>query len=203
VSEKYIIITDEHGERFTSSIHDFLADIRFPLGLDSRVEYVGITKNPEIRPTDGKHSGLTATLHRLADECRDTLIYFNLFKVFSMSGDGSILFNVSVANAMNDHIDVEIEADILEKCFIFYFDAAGQDKNRKHELSELRNNLKQMSEKRNVTRIHVHYEFQEYSDYGVFSSTAVQSAARHIFTLLIAENEVKMIDERGKVKNLV
>ncbi|WP_163024019.1 hypothetical protein [Pseudomonas viridiflava] len=61
LADKYITITDESGKLLTSSIHDFLADIKSNLGLDSRVEYVGYTKNPEMRPTDGNHSGLSST----------------------------------------------------------------------------------------------------------------------------------------------
>lgn len=81
ISDKYITITNKHNHKVTYSIHDFLDHAGISMGLYSRVEYVGYTKNPESRPTNGGHTGLSDTLHRLADDGRDSFIYFNLFKV--------------------------------------------------------------------------------------------------------------------------
>lgn len=69
---------DSTGRLETYSVHDFLegADIR--LGLDSRVEYVGCTKNPHTRPTNGSHTGLSDVLHQIAEK-KETHLYILIF----------------------------------------------------------------------------------------------------------------------------
>lgn len=200
LSEKYITITDVGGQLITASVHDFLADTSTSLGFDSRVEYVGYTKNPELRPTNGGHTGLSDTLHRLADDGRDSFIYFNLFKVVAWANDEAFMLNFAMANAMTDEVNVELEGKILEKCFIFYFDAAGQNRNKKNELAEFKKNLQSISREQKITKIRVHYEFEEPNEYGVFSSSKIRPIKRHVFTIEITEEGIKIIEEGGEVR---
>ncbi|MBA6131726.1 MULTISPECIES: hypothetical protein [Pseudomonas] len=198
--EKYITVTDTQGNLYTRSIHDFLEDANIFLGLDSRVEYVGYTKNPESRPTNGEHTGLNHTLHRLADDSRDSLIYFNLFKVITRASNENFMLDFAMANAMTDEVNVDLEGKIIEKCFILYFDAAGQDRNKKNELAELAKNLRRLSEERKINRIFVHYEFENLTEYGVFSSSEISKNIRHVFTVKVTDAGVEIEDERGQVR---
>ncbi|MFA0999134.1 MULTISPECIES: hypothetical protein [Pseudomonas syringae group] len=201
VSEKYITIRNAEGNLFTQSIHDFLENANISVGLDSRVEYVGYTKNPELRPTNGKHTGLSHILHRLADNGRDSFIYFNLFKIITKATNQKFMLNFAMANAMTDEIDVEMEGKILEKCFIFYFDAAGQDRNKKNELAELKKNLQRLSTDQNIKKIHVHYEFEKPTEYGVLSSSQISPNLQHIFTIQKTEHGFEITHEDGQARS--
>jgi len=141
LTEKYITITDSRGDLTTASIHDFLEDTNISLGIDSKVEYVGYTKNPHTRPTNGAHTGLSDVLYKIADENRDSLIYFNVFKVMTRAVSSNSMLNFAIANAMTDEVNAELEGSLIEKCFIFYFDSINQSRNKDKELLELKKSL--------------------------------------------------------------
>ncbi|PZW69867.1 hypothetical protein F471_01197 [Pseudomonas sp. URMO17WK12:I1] len=194
LTEKYITITDFRGNLTTTSIHDFLEDARISLGIDSKVEYVGYTKNPHTRPTNGAHTGLSDVLYKIADENRDSLIYFNLFKVITRTIGGNSMLNFAIANAMTDEIDVELEGKLLEKCFIFYFDSINQSRNKDKELLELKSSLHKISVENKINAIHVCYELEEPNEYGVFSSSRVTPKSGHVFTVRKHEDDVEIVD---------
>lgn len=183
ITDKYITMKDSMGRLETYSVHDFLegADIR--LGLDSRVEYVGCTKNPHTRPTNGSHTGLSDVLHQIAEEKRDSFIYFNIFKVMSYAINTKTNLTFTIANSMVNEIDVELEGKILEKCFIFYFDSKNQARNKVKEHKELETNLINISNKNKINAIHVNYEFSKKNEYAIFSSSRVPADIRHVFTV--------------------
>lgn len=205
LTEKYITTTDERGDMYSMSVHDCLERAHIKLGLDSRVEYVGYTKNPDTRPTNGAHTGLSDALHRLAEESRDSFICFNTFSVLaaSQTNNEPQPFNFLISNAMAGDVSAETEGKILEKCFIFYFDAASQNRNRDNELAELRKNLLKLSKSLKINKICVEYEMDDSSEYGVLSSSSVQPSVRHKFTVQKSQRGVEIIDEeRGKVRLL-
>lgn len=202
VSEKYITTKNAKGDAYIQSIHDFLDNPNISMSLESRVEYVGYTKNPQSRPTNGSHTGLSDMLHRLVDNGRDSFIYFNLFKIITKASNQSLMLNFAMANSMTDEIGVELEGKILEECFIFYFDAASQNRNKTNELSEFKKNLQRLSKDRKIERIHIHYQFEEQTEYGVFASSQVLPSSRHVFTIQMKENGVEITDENGKVRHL-
>lgn len=183
LTEKHITLKDSTGYRFTYSIHDFLEILDISLGIDSRVEYVGYTKNPESRPTNGSHTGLSDVLYQIAEEKRDAFIYFNTFKVISKTVNSAANIQINIANAMIDEIDVELEGLILEKCFIFYFDSKNQTRNKDKERKELENYLVKLDTDYNIRAIHVRYEFEIPNEYGVFSSSKIPANIGHIFTV--------------------
>jgi len=190
LTEKYITITDSRGNLTTASIHDFLEGAKISLGIDSKVEYVGYTKNPHTRPTNGAHTGLSDVLYKIADENRDSLIYFNLFKVITRAISGDSMLNFAIANAMTDEVDVELEGKLLEKCFIFYFDAINQSRNKDKELLELKSSLHKISAENKIHAVHVCYEFEEPNEYGMFSSSRVPPRLGHVFTIRKHDDDV-------------
>ncbi|MEL7982603.1 hypothetical protein AAG584_21405 [Vreelandella titanicae] len=192
MSEKYITITDSSGDLTTTSIHDFLEDANVFLGIDSKVEYVGYTKNPHTRPTNGSHTGLSDVLYKIADENHDALIYFNVFKVSTRAISQNSMINFMIANAMTDEVDVEFEGSLLEKCFIFYFDSVSQSRNKEKELIELKKALHKISVENNINSIHISYEFEKTNEYGIFSSSKVSPKIGHIFTIRKTGEDVEI-----------
>ncbi|SEC92086.1 hypothetical protein FIV41_18045 [Pseudomonas marginalis] len=203
LSEKYITIADSEGDLVTSSIHDFLEEANIALGLDSKVEYVGYTKNPHTRPTNGAHTGLSDALYKVADENRDSLIYFNLFKVITRAVNGGAMLNFAMANAMTDEVDVDLEGELLEKCFIFYFDSVSQNRNKEKELLELKGHLSRVSSEHKISTIDVVYEFERPSEYGLFSSSKVLPKHRHAFTIRQVGGDVEIAREPSRFEKLV
>jgi len=192
LTDKYITITDSRGDITTASIHDFLEEANISLGIDSKVEYVGYTKNPHTRPTNGAHTGLSDVLYKIADENRDSLIYFNVFKVMTRATSSNSMLNFTIANAMTDEVNVELEGKLIEKCFIFYFDSINQSRNKDKELLELKKSLHKISAENKINSIHVCYEFEEPNEYGVFSSSKVPPQLAHIFKVKKTEEDVEI-----------
>lgn len=203
LTEKYITITDSRGGITTASIHDFLEVNNISLGIDSKVEYVGYTKNPHTRPTNGAHTGLSDVLYKIADENRDTLIYFNVFKVMTRAISSNSMFNFMIANAMTDEVNVELEGNLIEKCFIFYFDSINQSRNKDKELLELKKSLHKISAENKINSIHVRYEFEEPNEYGVFSSSKVPPQLGHIFTVKKTEEDVEITSDSEVFLNVI
>ncbi len=191
IEDKYITILNEAGIQLTYSVHDFLKDAQIDLGISSNVEYVGYTKNPHTRPTNGAHTGLSDVLYRTNDRF-DTLIYFNLFKVLARTLDSNHQLKFIVANAMTDEVDVELEGKILEKCLMFYFDSDNQNRNKLNDYSELKENLTHLETRYKIRSIDFNYEFENSSDYGCFSSSKVRPSRSHQFVVRLVDGDIKI-----------
>ena len=194
LTDKYITITDSRGDLTTASVHDFLSGSSINIGISSNVEYVGYTENPHTRPTNGSHTGISDVLYKVSNENFDTLIYFNVFKVTTRAVSQNSMLNFTLPNAMTDEIGAELEGKVIEKSFIFYFDALSQARNKDREKSELMNNLYQMACKNNISSIQFCYEFDEPNDYASFSSSRVTPSYRHTFTAQVADEALEIKD---------
>jgi hypothetical protein len=104
---------------------------------------------------------------------------------------------------MTDEVGVELEGKILEKCLIFYFDAAGQNRNKKNELAELKKSLRRIFKEQKINKIRMHYEFENPTEYGFFSSSKVRRKARHVFTVQATEHGVEITEEEGQVRAFI
>ena len=193
VTDKYITLKDATGYLVTYSVHDFLEQTHTSLGLDSRVEYVGFTKNPHTRPTNGSHTGLSDVLHQLAEEKRDSLIYFNTFRVYAYAKNNKYNLNFTFANAMTNEVDAELEGKLIEKCFIFYFDAKNQTRNKINERKELEKSLAKIADENKINSIHINYDVEEGNEYTLFSSSRVPASPQHLFTVKKDQEGVKII----------
>lgn len=192
ITDKYITITDSRGDLVTASVHDFIEQSGINLGLFSNVEYVGYTKNPQTRPTNSSHAGLSDVLYKVSNESFDTFIYFNVFKVTTHAANIQAKLNTFISNSMTDELDVELEGKLIEKCFIFYFDALSQNRNKDQEIRELKNYLDKINNENNINRVNFIYEFEEENEYGVFSSSKVPPSVNHTFNVTKVEDEVKI-----------
>jgi hypothetical protein len=183
LTDKYITLTDSRGSKTTLSVHDFLAESETDLGYSSKIEYVGYTKNPHQRPTNGVHAGLNEVLYKVSSDDVDTFIVFNLFKVTANAKNIDFKFNFIVPNSMIDEIQVDLEGQILEKCLILYFDSDNQTKNKDKESGELKQKLIKISKENYINSIHFCYELERQNEYWLFSSSKVQAQHKHIFTV--------------------
>lgn len=195
LTDKFITLTDSNGNLTTLSIHDLLESSRYSFGISSKVEYVGSTKNPHIRPINGSHTGLSDALYKLSNEDFDFMIYFNIFNVITETSNSKSIFNFVFANSMTDEISVEKEGKLIENSFIFYYDAESQNRNRKREKTELLEVLKKLELENNVKAIKFYYETEELNDYTLFSSTAVKSNYSHKFSVTIKDGDINIIRE--------
>lgn len=192
LTDKYITIQDSNGDLTTASIHDFLDGSNINLGISSNVEYVGYTENPHTRPTNGSHTGLSDTLYKVSNEDCDALIYFNIFKVITEATSTNSMLNFVIPNSMTDEIGSEVEGKVIEKCFIFYFDAINQSRNKNAELSELKNSLVKMARENKIGSIAFYYEFEDVNDYAIFSSSLVEPNYCHRFSVYLENNHVEL-----------
>lgn len=188
LDERFITVHDFDNNQHVFSVHDFLQTFNINLNLSSDVHYVGYTKNPESRPTNGSHAGLTETLCNISTDDNDLLIYFNLFKVIARTDEMTRGITMVIPNSMTDEIDVDTEGKIIEKCFIEYFNASSQNKNRDKEHDELRNNILKMKNENKIRSLHFHYEIDGDCDYFTLGSNSVLPSRSHMFTIISDEN---------------
>jgi len=192
LTDKFITLTNKHGHKITMSIHDFFLEAQINIGQATKIQYVGYTKNPDTRPTDGAHAGLNEVLYKVSNEENDILIFFNLFKVMTNAINNMAPVNFVVSNAMTDEVEVDLEGKIIEKCFILYFDSNNQTKNKETERSQLKNNLLKLSKENKIKTVQVYYELHKPSEYWEFFSSSVRPSARHIFTATIEDGKIKI-----------
>lgn len=181
LTEKFITITDDMGDKSSFPIHTFLQEFGIDIGLSSTVHYVGYTKNPHTRPTNGSHAGLSEVLYNVSNEDNDILISFNLFKVTVFADNKKNGMKLHIPNSMTNEIDADLEGFIIEKCFILYFDSNNQIKNKVKERKELKNNLVQLSSENNINLITLYYELEVPSEYWKLGSSTIAPNSKHYF----------------------
>jgi len=194
ITEKYITMHIDSQNKTTLSVHDFLSKMNVNLGICSNVEYVGYTKNPHTRPTNGAHTGLSDMLFSVSNEERDTLLFFNTFKVTTMAVHNQSKMNFYVSNPMTDEIDVDLEGKLIEKSFILYFDSNNQNRNKENEKNELKSNLHKISKENSVNSISYFYELDGDSEYWKFSSSNIEGKMKHAFKVKLEHRTLKIKD---------
>ncbi len=187
---RFISFTNSSEDKISYSIHDFLHHCGINLGIESVVQYVGYTKNPNSRPLDGKHGGLSEVLYNVSNEENDFIFVFNLFSVYSKFENRDL--NGLLANSMTDEIQVDKEGQVIEKCFILYFDSKNQSKNKEKEKREIENDLLQLAQENNITSVVIEYEFNGDSEYYKFSSSSILAKQRHLFTASLKGGELHL-----------
>lgn len=197
ISEKFITITDMYGNLTTMTIHDFLMVSGIDIGISTVVQYVGYTKNPDTRPTNGVHGGLNEVIYKLSNEENDIFIMFNIFKVIVNAINSSNMMNFIIPNSMIDEIKTDMEGQILEKCFIFYFDSSNQTKNKENEKIELIGNLNKLAVDNKINSIKFHYEIDNDSEYWCLQSSNAEPNQRHVFTVKMMSGEMILSGESG------
>ncbi|MBS6669104.1 MAG: hypothetical protein KH247_00060 [Haemophilus parainfluenzae] len=183
--DKYITIWESKYCKSTFTIHEFIDSCDIDLGIANKVEYVGYTRNPEIRPTNGSHTGLSDTLYKVSTDENDIFILFNIFETLTSGIDDK----KSPFIVMNS-IEARIEGLLLEKCFIVYFNSDNQARNKITEHTQLIKTLKSL----NIKSVIINYELSKSNDYSIFESSHRKKSTRHFFKIQIINNKIK-IDE--------
>ena len=193
ITDKFITFYLKNGNTISSSVHDLLNTLDINLGINSKIQYVGYTKNPNTRPINGTHAGLSEVLYNVYTQDNDIFIIFNLFKITTKSLNNNYGFNFIIPNSMSNEIDVDLEGQILEKCLILFFNSSNQTKNKEKEYTELKNNLLEISNENKINTIQFYYEFERYNEYWFFYSSKVEANTKHIFTLELKNNSLQII----------
>ena len=192
LDEKYITFFYSDKIKLVMPVHDFLLNTGLDLGISTEVHYVGYTKNPEKRPTNGQHAGLNDVLYRVSGD-DDILIYFNIFKVISNAFNDEYNSNFIIANAMLDEIKSNDEGQIIEKCFINYFDAENQFRNKRAEKAELKNRLRKLAKDNGINSIQIFYELESPNEYFTFYSSKIKPKLKHEFTVKLNGNNLEVV----------
>lgn len=180
---EYFITISFNKNKISTSVHDFLLNFDINLGLPTEIHYVGITKNPHTRPTNGAHAGFNDVLYEMDTENEDVFLFFNIFKVTTLADNSDYNLSFFTTNSMTDEIKVEQEGNIIEKALILYFDSKTQYNNKDKEKAELENSLNELYNKHNINTLQMHYEFGRKNEYWKFYSSNINSTQKHIFTL--------------------
>jgi hypothetical protein len=189
-SEVAITFTYPGHYRETLSIHDFLLAYNVNLGIDTRVHYVGLTKNPDSRPLLDRHAGRHRVEKLALRDSRDMLFLYNTFGVRCLAQSPTLHASFWVSNAFADDLEIKPEGLTLEKLFVAYFQPDCQG-SIKSELTQLRNRVITLAEHHRVRRIDVEYEVDSRSEYYRLFSEAVAPSSRISFsvdTSAIADN---------------
>ena len=172
-------------------IHTLLEMFNISLGIHSNITYVGRTNEPKRRVVDGNHRGLTDTLLLAQENNDDIFLFSNIFhgRHHGESQNGVIHFVIS--NSITDHIAIKPEAELIEKLFIYYFDPITQRKERKADISKLRNLMKSIFKDENVISTEVSYAMEIPNEYFKFGSEIIEPKSEHNFSVQISENDLK------------
>lgn len=203
VSDRFITIQFTSLHKVTMPIHDFLQSIGVEVGINTEVHYIGYTKNPSERPINGSHRGLSEMLYRVSNEEHDFFVFYNLFKVLSISMNPTAPINFCVANSMVDEINVDEEGRIIEKALIKYFGAETQELNKKNEESELENTLERLAARNRINSVALHIEMDEPSEMHRFFSRSVKPADKHVFTCRVGDNGVEIVEGSNLVSPIL
>ena len=133
-------------------------------------------------------------LYRVSNEEHDFFVYYNLFKVSSISTNPNALMKFIVANSMLDEIKVDEEGRIIEKMLIKYFSTESQEINKENEEAEFENSLDRLAAKNNINSVAVHIEMNEPSELYRFFSKSVKPSDKHIFTCSIGDNGIEIVE---------
>lgn len=197
VTEKYIYLNISPSNTLVYSVHDFLKEHNIKLGLFSEVHYVGYTKNPQSRPTNGIHRGVMEMFYKHSNDDNDFFIHFHLFspKVCATNNDYNV--NFTIANAVIDEIEIDKEGRIIEKCFIKYFNTEIQKLNLEKEKQELSRNLGDMLEKHKIKDISIDLQYKKPNEYFTYYSKSVECSGSHFFHVKREEGDV-YIDRKAE-----
>lgn len=162
------------------SIHDFLLVYGVNLGVASKVEYVGYTKNPHTRPLNSEHRGLTEAIYKAGPAGEDIFIYYNTFKVTELSVNTRLGAKLVLSNALIGAVDEDTEGRVVESCWIDYFRPATQVKTMEVEQARFSALKKTLRSKHNITSLNAEYEVGDSeSDYFTLSSDSEPARRCH------------------------
>ena len=139
VESKYVVCSNG-AEKKLVSIYDLLHAFGYHFKLKNKILYVGYSENPENRPFEGFHGGLTQILYGVFNRnMNDIFINYQQFHVNSfISSQKGIYFQAS--NTMLNEVDVKTETKIIESTLIKYY-LEKKRKNFNKEIGYLKNRI--------------------------------------------------------------
>lgn len=189
--DKYITIWKNENLKYTYTIHEFLDHFNINLGIYNKVEYVGYTKNPDTRPTNGSHSGLNDVLYKVPNNDNDFLIIFNIFETLVKAYNEKIDYRFLVMNPL----EAKLEGELIEKCLISYFNSDNQNRNRTKEEKEIINTINNEG----FNSVTINYEYELVNDYSYFFSNSRRVNKRHFFTIKANSDSLELFENIANI----
>lgn len=179
------------GARSTTiTIHTLLEMLNIQFGFHSNIAYIGRTNDPGRRVLDGNHRGLSDTLLIAQENNDDVFLFSNIFHARYHSQSPKNGINFVVSNSMTDEIQMEQEAELIEKLFIYYFDPETQRDERQRDLSALRNMMRKLRKEKNLMSAEIFLEMESPNEYYKFGSDIVESKHMHAFSVNEADGQL-------------
>lgn len=202
ISEDGRFITIPSGNRKSTSIpiHQFLVDKEIELGINTEIQYIGSTDDPADRPLKRKHRGYSDVVYFSSPDKFDIFVYYNLFKVTSITTENDSPISFAVSNALIDDVRKREEGEIVEHCLINYFETKAQELNRENELAGLKNYLSKLWLNKKIQKITFDIEMENHSEFFRFFSRKVDATDRHHFSCAL-EGEAVIIGEPVEIQS--
>lgn len=186
-TEKQITFKNDINNGATFSVHSFLAEFNISLGVNTEIGYIGKTINPEERPTNRNHRGLTEVSYRKMDEGYDVFIFFNQFKMATQSTNPNSFVNLYVGSSFVNDIGAENEGLLIEKLLIAYFQL-DEFQSLKNEKSFLDNSLSRIANRLNIKLVKIIMGVNGDCEYFTFHSEKISPKRDHIFNCIFTDN---------------
>lgn len=174
-----LIIHYPNGVESHQSIHNFLRGYGINLGLASKVEYVGYTKNPHTRPLNSEHRGLCQAAYKAGQAGEDVFIYYNTFHVRVMSSNPAFGVEFLLSNAMIGEVDEDTEGQVVESCWIAYFKPSTQAEMEEREAARFSTLKEQLYRRHGIVSLDVEYDPPSPSEYFTLFSDAQPRQSCH------------------------
>lgn len=172
------------------SIHDFLMANGFDLGIDTEIQYVGSTDDPAARPLKRKHRGYGDVAYSVPSDNNDLFVFYNLFKVISISTAKNSPIRFVVGNSIIDEVKKREEGMIIEHRLVHYFGVKAQELDKKREYTKLKNGLTGLWKKCKISKINFTIEVDQKVDFFRFFSRNVTASDQHSFSCSVENGEV-------------
>lgn len=188
---RFLLVGTEHDSKpLGVSIHEFLLNHGFQLGIATEVHYVGSTDDPATRPLNRIHRGYGDVVYSVSPDDNDIFVFYNIFKVLSIAVGANSPINFVVGNSIIDEVKKKEEGEVLEHCLINYFGAKSQEANKKAEYTRLKNGLSGLWARHKIRNIAFHIEMNEPGEIFRFFSRKVAATEKHNFSCSIEKGEV-------------
>jgi hypothetical protein len=180
-TDRLICLSLEEGPPITIAVHDFMQLFAATIDEPTEIHYVGLTKNPHLRPLGREHRGYSDMVYGVGSEDHDFFLYVSLFKAMVKADHRQSGLHFLMSNAVIDDIDVQREGELIEGAFIAYFDSKYQNEGGAGERAKLKSLLQRIKAERNIEEIVFDFEVEPPSPYYRFFSRGRSPADRHVF----------------------
>lgn len=180
-----IVYSEDCSQSF--NIYDFLNIHKYNLDIHTEVHYVGHTNNPQDRPVELNHTGLSKVLLNISNDENDFFVYYNTFNIYAVLKQFYVIKNPKIFEKNNTN-------EFIQNIFINYFNSSLQVADRVREDGMLRNQIKYLKQNFFINNISCYFEVDKETDYFSFYHNNIHDF-RHKFTIQLNKSKLEIIKE--------